>query len=85
MDKEQYERVLQLIESGKEQGAKLQCGGGKHGDKGYFIETTVFTDVTDDMRIAKEEVHYKPNLSCSFMQFSCSFGRKIDLQTLYCA
>ena len=56
MNEEQYEKILELIESGKKEGAKLQCGGGKHGDKGYFIETTVFTDVTDDMRIAKEEV-----------------------------
>lgn len=49
---------MDLIESGKNEGANLQCGGGKGGDKGYFIEPTVFTDVQDDMRIAKEEVGY---------------------------
>ena len=31
-------------------------GGAQHGDKGYFIQPTVFSDVQDDMRIAKEEV-----------------------------
>jgi aldehyde dehydrogenase (NAD+) len=45
-----------LIESGKKEGATLKCGGDKWGDKGYFVQTTVFADVKDDMRIAKEEV-----------------------------
>ena len=45
-----------MIESGKKEGAKLQCGGARQGDKGYFVQSTVFSDVTDDMRIAKEEV-----------------------------
>ncbi len=51
------EKVLELIESGKKEGAKLECGGKRKGDKGYFIESTVFSDVKDDMRIAKEEVN----------------------------
>ena len=58
---------MDLIESGKQQGAKLECGGKRHGDKGYFVESTVFSDVTDDMRIAQEEVRilkYFPYLSC---------------------
>ena len=56
MDNEQFSKVLDLIESGKKEGAKLECGGGRHGDKGYFIQPTVFSNVKDDMRIAKEEV-----------------------------
>ena len=56
VDKDQFEKILELIESGKQQGAKLECGGGRHGDKGYFIQSTVFSGVTDDMRIAQEEV-----------------------------
>ena len=47
---------MELIESGKSQGAKMHCGGSRIGDKGYYIEPTVFTDVTPDMRIAREEV-----------------------------
>jgi len=56
VDEEQFQKILGLIESGKEQGAKMLCGGKRLGDKGYFVESTVFADVTDDMRIAKEEI-----------------------------
>ncbi|KFP37824.1 Retinal dehydrogenase 1, partial [Chlamydotis macqueenii] len=56
IDKEQFKKILELIESGKKEGAKLECGGGPWGDKGYFIQPTVFSNVTDDMRIAKEEI-----------------------------
>jgi len=57
VDKEQFDKILDLIESGRKEGAKLECGGARHGQKGYFIQPTVFSDVKDDMRIAKEEVH----------------------------
>ncbi|XP_046737958.1 aldehyde dehydrogenase 1A1-like isoform X1 [Diprion similis] len=50
------DKVMGLIESGKKQGAKLQIGGERHGSVGYFIKPTVFSDVTDDMQIAKEEI-----------------------------
>lgn len=50
------ERVLNYIEKGKKEGAKLECGGKRKGIQGYFIEPTVFSNVTDDMTIAKEEV-----------------------------
>ena len=56
MNEEQFNKILDLIQSGKDQGAKVQCGGERFGDKGYFVKPTVFSDVTDDMRIAKEEV-----------------------------
>ena len=45
-----------LIESGKKEGANLQCGGKRLGDKGFFIEPTVFSEVQDDMKIAQEEI-----------------------------
>ena len=44
------------MEAGKKEGATLNCGGSKAADKGYFVQPTVFSDVTDNMRIAKEEV-----------------------------
>ncbi len=56
VDKVQFDKILGLIESGKKEGAKLECGGKAVGDKGYFIEPTVFTGVSDNMTIAKEEI-----------------------------
>lgn len=56
VDSVQFNKILELIEVGKKDGAKLHCGGGRYGDKGYFIQPTVFSDVTDEMTIAKEEI-----------------------------
>ena len=47
---------MDLIESGKKEGATLECGGARHGEKGFFVQPTVFSNVTDEMRIAKEEI-----------------------------
>ncbi|NIY69413.1 aldehyde dehydrogenase [Streptomyces malaysiensis] len=60
----QYEKVLDFIESGKAEGANLVLGGGRPAglDSGYYIEPTVFTGVTPDMRIAREEI-FGPVLS----------------------
>lgn len=58
--KAQYERVLSYIEAGKSEGGKLLTGGQPHknvGDgKGFFIEPTVFTNVTEDMKVYQEEI-----------------------------
>merc|ERR1712151_179758 len=56
IDKIQFDKILGYIESGKEEGAKLALGGGRDGDKGYFVQPTVFTEVQDHMKIAKEEI-----------------------------
>jgi len=57
VSKEQQDKVLGLINSGKQQGAKLLLGGGKGPfQKGYFVQPTVFTEVQDNMTIAKEEI-----------------------------
>ncbi|XP_071717070.1 aldehyde dehydrogenase family 2 member C4-like [Rutidosis leptorrhynchoides] len=56
VDKAQYEKVLSYIEHGKRQGATLLTGGKPCGEKGYYIEPTIFTDVTDDMLIATDEI-----------------------------
>jgi len=56
IDKIQFDKVLGYIETGKREGATCQTGGARHGSKGYFVQPTVFTDVKDDMRIAKEEI-----------------------------
>jgi aldehyde dehydrogenase (NAD+) len=56
VDSAQFEKVMGYIGSGRSEGAKLVCGGERVGDKGYFIQPTVFADVQDDMKIAKEEI-----------------------------
>ena len=64
ISREQMERVTGYIEEGKRGGAKLALGGNRvnTGAGGYFIEPTVFTDVTPSMRIAQEEI-FGPVLS----------------------
>ena len=56
VDKDQFNKVMSYIESGRKDGAKLLTGGGRVGEKGFFIEPTVFADVKDDMKIAQEEI-----------------------------
>uniref|UniRef100_A0A6G1SAT3 Retinal dehydrogenase 1 n=1 Tax=Aceria tosichella TaxID=561515 RepID=A0A6G1SAT3_9ACAR len=56
IDHEQFTKVLSLIESGIKEGAKLEIGGKRLERKGLFVEPTVFSNVTDTMRIAREEI-----------------------------
>lgn len=56
VNKEQFDKILGYIDSGKAEGAKLLSGGGRHGDKGFYVQPTLFTDVKDDMKIAQEEI-----------------------------
>jgi aldehyde dehydrogenase (NAD+) len=56
VSQEQFDRVMGYIDAGKKDGAKMVAGGGRVGDKGYFIQPTVFCDVKDEMKIAKEEI-----------------------------
>ncbi len=56
VDQDQFDKVMAYIDSGKKQGARLMAGGSREGDRGYFIQPTVFADVKDDMKIAEEEI-----------------------------
>ncbi|GAB4839818.1 hypothetical protein Ancab_020528 [Ancistrocladus abbreviatus] len=56
IDPKQFEKILGYIKAGIEGGATLETGGGKLGTKGYYIKPTVFSNVTDDMLIAKDEI-----------------------------
>jgi formyltetrahydrofolate dehydrogenase len=53
--KAHFDKLLEYIETGVKQGAKLVYGGQRVPRKGFFLEPAVFTDVTDEMMIAKEE------------------------------
>ncbi|KAF5476834.1 hypothetical protein F2P56_003529 [Juglans regia] len=56
IDAEQFDKVLRYIRSGIQSNATLECGGDRLGSKGYFIQPTVFSNVQDDMLIAKDEI-----------------------------
>jgi len=63
VSKAQRDRVASYIEKGQQEGARIVAGGNtKPLEKGYFIEPTVFADVTTDMTIAQEEI-FGPVLS----------------------
>lgn len=66
VDEKQHEKVTGYIEIGKQEGAKLAYGGGRPEgeifESGYFVEPTVFDDVTMEMRLANEEI-FGPVLS----------------------
>ncbi|XP_056236654.1 aldehyde dehydrogenase family 1 member A3 [Seriola aureovittata] len=56
IDRQQFDKIMDLIESGKKEGAKLECGGAAVGEKSLFVQPTIFSGVKDHMRIAKEEI-----------------------------
>jgi alpha-ketoglutaric semialdehyde dehydrogenase len=60
INESQFKKILKYVEIGKNEGANLILGGKacRKGDcsKGYFIEPTIFTEVTPEMRIAREEI-----------------------------
>ncbi len=66
VDESQFNTVMSYMDIGKEDGATLVCGGRKAEgdglDNGYFVEPTVFDNVTPDMRIARDEI-FGPVLS----------------------
>ena len=65
VSQKQYNKIIDLIKSGIEEGATLIAGGPEKPiglNKGYFVRPTIFTDVSNNMRIAKEEI-FGPVLS----------------------
>ncbi|KAH8983460.1 aldehyde dehydrogenase [Lactarius akahatsu] len=52
----QFDRIMEFIESGKKEGATVHHGGERHGNEGFWIQPTIFTDTRPDMRIVKEEI-----------------------------
>jgi aldehyde dehydrogenase (NAD+) len=62
VDRAQYDKILSYIDKGKAQGARCVTGGEKLGGKGFFIKPTIFTEVKDDMAIARDEI-FGPVLS----------------------
>ncbi|CUS20854.1 LAQU0S01e16116g1_1 [Lachancea quebecensis] len=52
----QLSKILKYVEIGRDEGATLVTGGERLGNKGFFVKPTIFGDVTEDMRIVKEEI-----------------------------
>jgi betaine-aldehyde dehydrogenase len=77
----QYERVLEYIAAAQAEGARLVCGGRRPAhcapDRGYFIEPTVFAEVTGQMRIAREEI-FGPVLSVQRWQDGRSMFEQVN-------
>jgi phenylacetaldehyde dehydrogenase len=53
---EQFRRVTGYLESGRADGATALAGGGRFGDRGYFVEPTVLTNTRPDMKVVQEEI-----------------------------
>jgi 5-carboxymethyl-2-hydroxymuconic-semialdehyde dehydrogenase len=53
---EHYDKVTSYFDIAKEDGATVAAGGVKVGDAGYFVRPTLFTNATNNMRIAQEEI-----------------------------
>lgn len=56
VDKKQLNKIIHYIQEGKKEGANCVLGGIKREGKGYWVMPTIFTDVTDEMKISKEEI-----------------------------
>jgi acyl-CoA reductase-like NAD-dependent aldehyde dehydrogenase len=56
VSKEQFDRVKNYLDVGKKEGAKVTAGGELGTGKGYFVKPTVFADVNNNMKIAREEI-----------------------------
>ena len=62
IDQAQLDKIMSYIDRGQAQGANCVTGGRRYGRRGFFVEPTVFTDVSDTMDIAREEI-FGPVLS----------------------
>jgi phenylacetaldehyde dehydrogenase len=53
---EQFEKVLGYLDSGKSAGAEAVVGGHREGDRGYFVQPTILTNTSSDMKVVREEI-----------------------------
>jgi aldehyde dehydrogenase (NAD+) len=81
--KKQLETVLRYIESGKQQGASLVAGGERVDigtGKGYFVQPTVFADVTPEMTISREEIFGPVLAAIEFTDLDEAIAKANDTQ-----
>lgn len=86
VDTEQFDKVMKYIKLGSDAGAKLLCGGQRKYEEGYFVEPTIFANVSDDMDIARDEIfgpvrcmyacmHVTLWAPCTSSELAASLGR----------
>jgi aldehyde dehydrogenase (NAD+) len=56
VSQEQFDKILGFVDQGQQAGADLVTGGKRFGDQGFFVEPTIFDNVTDEMTIARDEI-----------------------------
>ncbi len=56
VDRDQFDKIMHYINLGNQQGARCAAGGKRSGDRGFFVQPTVFSDVRDEMAIATDEI-----------------------------
>jgi aldehyde dehydrogenase (NAD+) len=56
VDEAQFSKIMKYIDLGQREGAKCLTGGNRFGDRGYYVQPTLFDHVTDEMSIAREEI-----------------------------
>lgn len=56
VSREQLDRVCGFLDAGKSEGARAAAGGGRHGEKGYFVQPTVLVDTKPNMKVVQEEI-----------------------------
>lgn len=64
------------IKAGKDEGATVHTGGDRFGSEGYFINPTIFTDTTPDMKIVKEEIFGPVGVVIKFEDEDGMYSRK---------
>ncbi len=56
IDQAQFDKIMHYIDVGKKEGAECVTGGGRFGQRGFYVEPTLFAGVSDEMTIAQDEI-----------------------------
>ncbi|MGH7127100.1 MAG: aldehyde dehydrogenase family protein [Planctomycetaceae bacterium] len=56
VDQAQFDKIMEYIDKGRDEGAECLTGGQRFGKQGYYVEPTIFDNVSDDMSIATDEI-----------------------------
>ena len=80
VSEEQFRRVTGFMQAGKQEGACVVAGGGRHGERGYFVQPTVLKDVKPSMSVVREEIFGPVVVAESFSDVDDLIRRANDTQ-----